>query len=159
MASALNDIALIALAKENFPAAEAGFQRMAAIYDSIYDQPHWLMGVARSNLGSVHLAAGRYTEAERLLREAVELYATTLSPENMNTAIARIKLGRSLARQNRWTEAETESLAGYQLLSAQSEPGVSWLQSARADLAAVYDALGQPEKAQKFRAEHAQYAK
>ena len=105
------------------------------------------------------MAAGRNTDAERLLREAVELYATTLSPENMNTAIARIKLGRSLARQNRWTEAEIESLAGYQLLSTQSEPGVSWLQSARADLAAVYDALGQPEKAQRFRAEHAQYAK
>jgi hypothetical protein len=35
----------------------------------------------------------------------------------------------------------------------QSSPPAKWLQYAREDLVAVYDALHQPEKAAKFRAE------
>jgi hypothetical protein len=77
----------------------------------------------------------------------------------MNVGIARIKLGRSLLRQERWTEAEKESMAGYELLKTRTEAGVSWLQAARTDLASVYDALGQAEKASLFRAEHERYAK
>ena len=75
----------------------------------------------------------------------------------MNTAIARIKLGRALLRQRRWSEAETESLAGYGVLMRITDPSVSWLQSARQDLAAAYEALGQPADAERFRAEAARY--
>jgi len=37
-------------------------------------------------------------------------------------------------------------------LSKQSNPGMSFLQNARTDLAAEYDALHQPEEAAKYRA-------
>lgn len=45
------------------------------------------------------------------------------------------------------------NLAGYAILKAQASPAVSWLKSAREDLIAIYDALGQPQKAEPFRAE------
>ena len=67
--------------------------------------------------------------------------------------IARIKLGRTLLRQKRFAEAEKETGVGYEILVKQTDPSVSWLQSARGDLVAIYDALKQPEKASKFRAE------
>jgi hypothetical protein len=38
-------------------------------------------------------------------------------------------------------------------LAKQSNPPQIWLQNARTDLSEVYDALHQPEKASKFRAE------
>jgi serine/threonine-protein kinase len=132
---------------------------MGAIYDSIYAGPHWLKAVARANLGSVYLAAGRYADAERLLRQAADLYASALSPEDMNTGIARIKLGRALARQERWAEAERESRAGYDILRARTDPSVSWLQSARRDLADEYDALALPDSAARLRDEAAKYEK
>jgi len=76
----------------------------------------------------------------------------------LNTGIARIKLGRTLLRQHRYAEAVAETLPGYEILTKQTDPGVSWLVDARKDLVAAYDALKQPEKGAKFRAELADTA-
>jgi serine/threonine-protein kinase len=157
VASTRNDIGLIALTTGDLDLAEESYRSMAAIYDSVYSEPHWFMGIARSNLAAVFLEAERYSEAESLFREAVAIFMETLSPEDMNTGIARIKLGRALIRQDRWAEAEEESLAGYKILMAITDPSVSWLQSARQDLAAAYDALGRSSEAEEFRAEAERY--
>ena len=69
------------------------------------------------------------------------------------TGIARVKLGRALLRQRRHTEAEREILAGYDVLVKQTKAPVSWLEAARKDLVEVYEALGQPEKVARYRAE------
>jgi hypothetical protein len=78
------------------------------------------------------------------------MYARTLPPNNLNAAITRIKLGRALLRQNRLPEAEHEILGGYEILSKKENPSVTWLRSAREDLATIYAALNQPEKAKPF---------
>ncbi len=157
VASTRNDIGIIALTTGDLGLAEESYRSMAEVYDSVYSEPHWLKAIARSNLGDVFLEAERYADAERLFREAVRVFAQTLSPEDMNTGIARIKLGRALIRQDRWSEAEAELSAGYEVLSAVTDPSVSWLQAARQDLAAAYDALGRPGDAQAFRAEADRY--
>jgi serine/threonine-protein kinase len=77
------------------------------------------------------------------------------SPTHINTGIARIKLGRTLLRQQRYADAEVETRAGYDILSPQMDPKVSWLTNARKDLAEEYDGMKQPEQAAKFRAETA----
>jgi serine/threonine-protein kinase len=104
------------------------------------------------------MARGDYTTAERMYREAVGRFTEAQSPQHLNTGIARIKLGRALLGQKRYAEAETEALAGYQIVAKQMAPTVSWLKSAREDLVAIYTALGQPEKAEIFRAEAARIA-
>jgi len=71
----------------------------------------------------------------------------------MNTGIAHVKLGRTLLRERRYREAEQEILAGSEILSRQTSPSVIHVQAARNDLAAVYEALGEPEKAKTVRAE------
>jgi hypothetical protein len=50
-----------------------------------------------------------------------------------------------------WTEAEREILGGYAILAKQTSPSVSWLKAARTDLALVYDSLGRPAEAAKYR--------
>lgn len=79
--------------------------------------------------------------------------AKTLSNEHLNTGISRVKLGRALLRQSRHSEAEVELVAGYEILKKQTAPSVSWQVSAREDLVAVYDALKQPDRATRIRAE------
>lgn len=153
VASTENDIGVIALTTGDLAGAEESFLRMMEVYDSIYSAPHWFKGIARSNLAAVYLEAERYTDAEPLFREAIEIFQEALSPEDMNTGIARIKLGRTLLRQGLWSEAEAESHAGYLILLDKTDPSVSWLQSARQDLATAYDALGKPDEAERFRAE------
>jgi serine/threonine-protein kinase len=126
---------------------------MGDIYRQVYGGKHYLMGIALSNLASVRMEAGRADDAERLLREAVTIYETTLAPDHVNTAVGRIKLGRALLRQGRHTDAETSILTGYDVLVKQANPSVSFLRAAREDLVQIYDALQRTQEAQRFREE------
>jgi serine/threonine-protein kinase len=111
------------------------------------------------NLGGVCLERKEHARAEELFREALAIYAQTLPAGNLNEGITRIKLGRMLLRERRLAEVEVQSLTGYQIPSKQASPRVTWLQNARADLVSIYAALREPEKAQKFRAEHSVLAR
>jgi eukaryotic-like serine/threonine-protein kinase len=153
VAYALNELGLTEMKQGKLDQAEARFRRVLAIYRSVYGEHHYLIGIAFSNLGSVYLERKQYARAEPLCREAVAHYTESLSANHLSTGIARIKLGRALLGQRRYAEAQAESLAGYEILTKQTSPTVSWLKSAREDLAAENDALDQPEKAKKFRAE------
>ncbi len=154
VASAVNELGTIALGQGHFDDAEGYFRRMLEIYRQVYGKDgHYLIGTALSNLASVYAARNEHERAESLFREAISVYVRKLSPDHLNTGIARIKLGRSLLRQYRYTEAETESAGGYDILRQQMNPTVTWLQNARQDLVAEYEALGDRDKSQKFRAE------
>jgi serine/threonine-protein kinase len=87
------------------------------------------------------------------------MYERTLPAGHTTTGIARIKLGRAILRQGRFAEAERESRAGYEVLAPKMNPSVSWLVSARADLATAYDSLHRPEDAARMRAEIASVEK
>lgn len=153
VASTLNELGGIALARGRFDEAEALARRVLAIYRTAYGRNHQFTGVGVANLASVYMRHEQYFQAEPLFREAIGIFTETLGAEHLNTGIARIKLGRTLLREHRYAEAVRETLAGYQTLSKQTAPGVSWLVDARKDLVAAYDSLGQPDQAAKFRAE------
>jgi serine/threonine protein kinase/tetratricopeptide (TPR) repeat protein len=152
VASALNELGGAALRRGNFDEAIARFSRMAEIYRSLYHDKHYLIGLALSNLASVYIEKKDYARAEQLFREVIRRYSETLPSNHMFMGIAHIKLGRTLVREHRYADAEPESLAGYEIVSKQANPQVSWLKSARQDLVTIYDNLKEPEKAQKFRA-------
>ena len=154
VASALNELGKIAKQQGKLQEAKVIFSRMAEIYRAVYGDNHYLIAIALSNLGSVYLDQKDYGKSEEIFRDVVKRFTATLSANHMNTGIARIKLGRSIARQRRFREAEIETRAGYEILSKQANPSVSWLQIARADLAEEYEALKQPALAARFRAEN-----
>ena len=129
---------------------------MAEIYRSIYAGKHYYIGIALSNLAGVWVDRKNYGEAERLFREALQLYSETLPAGHLNVGIARVRLGHALVLDHRYPDAEPESLAGYEILTKQPSAPERWLQTARADLAQEYEASHQLEKAKKFRAELAQ---
>jgi len=149
----VNEIARVALQRGRYDEAERGFRRMIDIYRSVYEDKHYLIGLAYSNLAGVYTERKQYAEAERLFHEALRRYADTLPPDHLYIGIAHLKLGRTLLRAQRYTDAQRETLTGYQIISKQSEPAASWLKNARQDLAEEYDALDQPAEAQKYRAE------
>ena len=153
VASTLNELGNIAVTRDQLDEARAHFDRVLAIYRRTYGESHSTVATALSNLASVDLSRQDHVAAERGFRAAVAMYAATLSPTHRNTAIARIKLGRSLLRQRRFADAARESLAGYEILVKESEPAISFLQAARRDLAAAYDALGDAATAERFRQE------
>jgi serine/threonine-protein kinase len=152
VASALNELGNAAMKREQYDAAEPRFRRMLEIYRAVYNNRHYLIGIALSNLAGVYVGRKEYARAEQLYRDAIQMFAETLPAGHLNIGIAQIKLGRALVRQSRFGEAEGPLLSGYAILSKQANPSSIHLQNARQDLVSVYDALKEPDKAQKFQA-------
>src|SRR5438874_4989844 len=100
VASTLNDLGGVALARGRFDEAEALAKRVLAIYRTVYGRKHAFTGVGVANLASVYLKHNQYSQAEPLLREAIGIFTETQGAEHLNTGIARIKLGRTLLRQH-----------------------------------------------------------
>ena len=155
VAFALNELGNIDMRQQQFESAADAFARALSIYRRIYPDGHYRVAVALSNLAGARLAQGDYEIAERLFRDAVDLHTRHLGSDHLNTAVSRVKLGRTLLRQQRHREAEPHLRAGYDILNKATSQPVSWLQSAREDLALVYDALDDAEQARRFRLEHA----
>jgi eukaryotic-like serine/threonine-protein kinase len=155
VSSIVNDLANAAVLCGDLDRAEALYRRTAESARAIYGERHQRVALALANLASVDLAREEFAKAEAGFRDVVSRYSEALSPEDLQTGIARIKLGRALVGQSRFAEAEIESLAGYRIVSSLSDPTVGWLRSARSDLATIYDALGRPGEADRFRDEQA----
>ena len=158
VASALNDLGNVAMGQERLDDAEACFRRIGEIYQSVYGGRHYLTGIATSNLAGVFLARRDHITAEQLFRKAVEIFSAAQAPDHLNTGIARVKLGRALLRQGRYADAAVESQAGYDIVAKRAAPTVSWLKTAREDLAVVYEALQRPDEAARYRAEATRFA-
>jgi eukaryotic-like serine/threonine-protein kinase len=155
VAGTLNELGKISQRRGKLDEAEAELRRTVDIYQTTYAGKHYYIGVALSNLAGVLVDKKEYGRAEQLYREALQMYSRTLAPDHQLVGIAHTRLGRALLRDHRYAEAEAESRAGYDLLNKQASPPGVWMQFARTDLADVYEALHQPEKAAKFRAEFA----
>ncbi|HVU49246.1 MAG TPA: serine/threonine-protein kinase [Polyangia bacterium] len=154
IASALNELGLIARETKRYDEATRAFTRMVDIYRKVYPKGHYLQGLALANLASVSLARGDDARAVAGFNDALAVYARTLPSDHDNVAIARVKLGRALLGERRYGEAEAQSRSGYEILQKKAVArSIDWLQWARADLAAEYEALGRPEEASRFRQE------
>src|SRR5437773_1275361 len=123
VASTLNEMGGVALARNRFAEAEVLARRVLAIYRTVYGGKHAFTGVGVSNLASVYVAQQQYARAEPLYREAIEIFTESQGAEHLNTGIARIKLGRTLLRQRRYAEAVRETLAGYEILAKRTDRG------------------------------------
>jgi serine/threonine-protein kinase len=148
----LNELGLVAFRKAVYDEAGDAFRRAADAYRAA-DGKRFQAGVALVNLGSVHLAQHRDAEAERIIRDALALYAELLPDDHQNVAIAKGKLGRALVRQRRYQDAEPFLTAAYAVLHVPNAPATTWLQAAREDLATLHAALGDAAKAEAYRIE------
>lgn len=153
VASALNELGNTAYWRGHLDDAEAHFGRMLEIYRTVYNHHHYLIGIALSNLANVSTQKKNYARAEQLFREALQAYAGTLPADHLNVGITNVKLGHALVSKKKYAEAEQHLVTGYQILTRQANPQVSYLRNARTDLVAAYEALNQPEKAERFRKE------
>jgi serine/threonine-protein kinase len=153
VAEAVNELGNVASMRNNYDEAGKQYRRVVEIYRSVYGNHHYLVAIALSNLAYNDMNKKDYVRAEGQFREVVRLFTETLGTNNVNTGIAHIKLGRTLLRENKFADAQVETLAGYENLIKQANPGTSYLRAARRDLAADYDAMNQPEKAAKYKAE------
>lgn len=150
VASVLNELGNVALKHKAFDSADAYFTRMAKVYGTANGDAHFTVAVALSNRATVFNEQQQYARAEAIYRDVVRRFTNAQGAAHMNTGIARIKLGRSLLRQKRWAAGAAESEAGYAIVARQAEPGVSFLQAARKDIAEALLALGRRVESAKW---------
>jgi eukaryotic-like serine/threonine-protein kinase len=153
VAMGLNQLGVLEIRRGHLSDAERDFVRMAEINRAVYGDRHPLVGVAILNIGRVHLEEKSYTLAERSYRDALSLFLEALPPGHTNIGIAQIQLGHTLFLEQRFKDAEGPLLAGYDILIKEPGPQAARLAVGRKDLIAVYDAMKQPDKAAKFKAD------
>src|SRR5690606_32078890 len=130
--------------------AESLWQRSEQIYLKIHGDRHWLLGVTRSNLGTLYTRMNRLGRAEQYFRDAIRLFTESQGSDHLNTGIARIKLGRTLLGMRRWRESIAESQAGLEILEALAAAPQGFIDAAREDLQAAYEAIGDEAALQKL---------
>ena len=155
VALTLNQLARNQMGRKDLDAAEASFARELEIYRATLDQDHPWIATALSNLATIHFRRERYDLAEEAMRQSLAVYVAALKPDHIDVAIARIKLGGLLSHRERYDDAVRELTAGYEILTAQANPSMSWIEHAREELIACLAALGETDRADELRAEAA----
>lgn len=98
-----------------------------------------------------HLA-GDQDEAERLVRDALRIYRLKLSEEHPKIVGAKRRLAEILMARRRPQEAEPLLLECHEALASAGAGSAKELAAARKNLVELYESLGKPALAEKFRA-------
>ena len=137
-----------ALAETYFAQVLAGRKRAGGSEDPIDIQ------LAAADLALVYISQGKFAQSEPLARENLA-FAERALPDRWQRFRAASLLGASLAGQRKFAEAEPLLLEGYNGMLARKErmwaPNWYHLDRARAWLAELYEASGQPAKAVAWR--------
>jgi hypothetical protein len=111
---------------------------------------------ALASLASNLIAQRKYTDAEPLIREALKIRERS-SPDSWQTSNARALLGGALLGQKKYTEAEPLLTQGYEGMKKQEAQlpalGRIRLREAVERLVQLFEAIGKPDEAEKFRQE------
>ncbi len=156
VAAAVDSLGRLEMSRGNLEAAEADFQRAVTIDRASQGETNHQTAIVEVHLAQVYLEKSQDQRAEPLLRQAVKTLTARPRPGNMSVGVAQLILGGVLLREKHFGEAEKYLAAAYGILEKQ--PGSSYskrLQETRQELAKVYGAWNQPEKAAKVRSEFA----
>jgi eukaryotic-like serine/threonine-protein kinase len=132
--------------------AEALFRARIAAAEAAWGAESWQAGDAHGELGAHFYDLGEYAAAEAAIRESMRIYTVSLGAGHSYTGHARTWVGNTLAAQGRYADAEAELLAALAVLQQATDSGARAREArARAALAELYDAWGQPTRAAAFR--------
>ena len=153
VALTLDLLGRIALKGGDSEAAQADFNRALEIDRSLLGDDSLRTAIVKVDLADAYIRQGKYAEADAILRPAVKVIVTLFPATDIHVGTAESSWGRALLHLKRYRDAEIQLTASYQNLQKQPRPPIARIQEVRQDLAAVYDAMGQPDQAKPFRSE------
>lgn len=147
---ALDVMGRLELVSGELDSAEMHLRQALAINAATFGENNHRTGVVKAHLAQVLVKRRHYAQAEPLLQQSLE--ALPKDAGNMSVPVIQVLLGQVLVKLKRYREAEDHLLSGYALLENQhSPPLLKWRDGALENLAIVYAASGQTEKADRFR--------
>ncbi len=132
--------------------AEQLLVEAAALGERALGVAHLDVGRTLSSLGGVRMLLGKWTDAEADLRRAVEILDASLAPGHHSREAARANLGRCLIRLDRNDEAATLLAGALEALKGSDGKVPRGQIPALDDLIALYEELGDRERADAARA-------
>jgi serine/threonine-protein kinase len=147
-------LGVLALHRKQYAESLDYFVRTEKIERATHGDRHIDYGATVLVQGTVNLAMGNWARAEELYRRAVVIYEAAGMPQGEGgDGSGWWQLGMALLGQKKFKEAETVSLRAYEQFKKRGNFLSGLIPDVRANLAAIYEGLGQPEKAARFRAE------
>jgi serine/threonine-protein kinase len=131
--------------------AEALYRRIIPRQEAAVGADNLQLATMRTGLANTLLAQGRPDEAEPLIRQSFEVQRDALPDTHAHRLITQSLLGDCLLRLERYEEAEEILLAYHAVVRENWDAENTYTQWARGRLAALYEAWGRPEEADRYR--------
>jgi tetratricopeptide (TPR) repeat protein len=138
--------------KEEYAEAEAKIDECLKIYRATIPASYINYATAVMIQGMIYGQTGRLAEAEKLLREAVQLRAQYSPNGHFLRAVAENELGQFLAGQKRFDEAQALMLPSYESLKNSQAPDSPRVRTALERLVSLYENWGRSGEASKYKA-------
>lgn len=103
-----------------------------------------------NNLASLYTEVGKLEEAEKLLKESLEIYINKFSEDHLSTATAKSDLGKLFLYQGKYQEAEPELVSAHGVMVSKLGEEHPKTVKAKENLAVVYWKTGAIDKASEY---------
>jgi tetratricopeptide (TPR) repeat protein len=145
------NVGSVLLAQNRLDAAEPLVREALATVREAYGERHTSTGVLLVHAGTIEMRRGELAQAEGTLRQAVDVLEAALPEGHWRIAQARLRLGRCVAEAGRPEEGEPLVLAAFRVLDPARQGRPRDHAEALQVLQHLYDALGRPEDAERYR--------
>jgi serine/threonine protein kinase/tetratricopeptide (TPR) repeat protein len=151
----LLDLAIAYEARGDLPRAESMLRDVVAAQKQKFSATHPYVAESLSALGAVLLQAHKPSDAEPVLREALEIWDAK-RPGGWSRFHTQARLGESLLDQKKYADAEPLLISGYEGMKARTAtipaPEKDRLGESGKSILKLYDTWGKPAKAAEWRA-------
>lgn len=110
VADALSSLAEVRAVQNNTPEAEKLLREALAVHRGSENVP-FKVGYLQTMLATIFVKQARFVDAEKLLRDSLDLFAPNLPPDHQYIASAEHYLGEALLGQRKYKDAEPILLA------------------------------------------------
>jgi len=150
--TSLNNVGFALQTQGNLVEAEPYYRESYESNRRVRGDEHPLTLNSMANLGDLYTSLRRYREAEALLAGAVAGVRHSLPRDNVTAGLILRKHGRCLTSLRRYNEAEASLLEAHSILEGIAGPQHPQTAKVLVNLIELYDAWGQADKADSWRA-------
>nr|MEE4268838.1 serine/threonine-protein kinase [Candidatus Krumholzibacteria bacterium] len=127
------------------------YEEVLPLLTEVNGEVHLDTATTLRNLALALKDAGRYSEAEKVIARARPIFVELFGESHSKVALVDGDLGVVRMHQGRWSEAETLTLSSLEMFEETLEREDPRIQKAAVLLVKIYEELGRPEEAARYR--------
>jgi len=154
VAQGMNSLAMWLIEDGELLSAEPLVRQAVEMRRKLLGPEHSVVATSMTLLAGLLVDTGRYEEALALAMDAKAIWIKALAPGHWRLASAEAVEGAALAGLGRYDEAEKLLLGSYGVLHQEKDAVHVYVVNSSRWLAKLYQAMGQPAKAARYRASH-----